>query len=231
MTLAGRARKVSLPCLSFLPSSTLPLSFSRTETFYLLAVMDLGDVDLDMGDSLYGAQSSSAAMAVQQWIDESNEREPCPFTEPTARDQSPETTSSDTELTTHLSGEQTPQNSQAATTPRYDPTALLNPKSSSKRPATSSVPSVSSRSETASTGQVSLVERLHNVHERAASPAKRVKTTEDQQRKKQSSSGSQFGGSGSLDLTKSNGNTPVPQTTTLDLTMSMPATLSLNVKC
>lgn len=191
--------------------------------------MDLGDVDLDMGDSLYGAHSSSPSIAVQQWIDESNEPGHCLFTESTARDLSPETTSSDNELTAHLSGEQAPQNSQAATTPRYDPTALLNPKSSSKRPATSSEPSVSSRSDTASAGQLSLVERLHNVHERAASPAKRVKTTEEQLHKKQSSNTSQFGGNGSLDLSKSNRSTPVPQTTKVDLTMSMPVTLSFNL--
>jgi hypothetical protein len=190
--------------------------------------MDLGDVDLDMGDSLNGTHSSS--IAVQQWIDESNEPGHCPFTESTARDLSSERTS-DTELTAHLSGEQAPQYSQAATTPRYDPTALLNPKSSSKRPATSSEPSVSSRSDTASVGQVSLVERLHNVHERAASPAKRVKTTEEQLRKKQSSNASQFGGNGSLDLIQSNRSTPVPQTTKVDLTMSMPVTLSSNLMC
>jgi hypothetical protein len=193
--------------------------------------MDPDDVDLDMGDLLYNAHSPSGSLAVQHWIDRSNEPAYCSFTDLGAHDLSSETTPSDTELTAHLSGEQAPQNSQAATTPRYDPTALFNPKSSSKRPATSSEPSVSSRSETASAGQVSLVERLHNVHERAASPAKRVKTTEEQLRKKQSSTGSQFGGSGSLDLSKSNGGTPVSQTTTLDLTMSMPVTLSLNVMC
>lgn len=60
--------------------------------------MDLGDVDLDMGDSLYGAHSSSPSIAVQQWIDESNEPEHCLFIESTTRDLSSETTSSDNEL-------------------------------------------------------------------------------------------------------------------------------------
>ncbi|KAF2999031.1 hypothetical protein E8E13_008323 [Curvularia kusanoi] len=179
--------------------------------------MDLNDIDLDMGESLYGADSSMSTLAVQQWVDESCEGHPI---DPTACNLPPELKPPDIKLTTHPPGEQAAQPSQATTTPRFDPAALLNPKSAAKRPASSSEPSASTRSETASAGsQVSLVERLHNVHERAASPAKRVKTTEEQ-RKKKPSNGSQFGGSGSLDLSKSNGSTPVPQPATYDLTMS-----------
>jgi hypothetical protein len=110
-------------------------------------------------------------------------------------------TNSQQELTEHVTGDaathdnnnkspafQTPPTSQTffppqangsptAHTPRFDPRALLNPKSAAaKRPASSGQDSERGRTEPTVTGQVSLVERLHNVQERTASPAKRVKT-------------------------------------------------------
>lgn len=194
--------------------------------------MDVDDIDLDMGDdSLYGGHSPTSSLAVQQWIDESHESMAKPFTQTTARGLSPEATSPDNALTAHLPGEQAAQTNTTPKTPRFDPTALLNPKSVSKRPASSSEPSVDSRSETASASQVSLVERLHNVQERAASPAKRVKTTEEQQRKKKSSNGSHFGGSSSLDLNSNSGSASVPQQVQYDLTMSMHVTVCTEVIC
>jgi len=53
---------------------------------------------------------------------------------------------------------------------QFDPRALLNPSSVSKRPATESDPERGREN-----GQLSLVERLHNIHERTVSPAKRAK--------------------------------------------------------
>lgn len=179
--------------------------------------MDVDSIDLDMGeDSLYGASSPTASLAVQQWIDDSTTS-----TSPPARGLSPEATLSATELTPRSPGEQAVQRDPTLpATPRFDPAALLNPKAAPKRPATTSEASSSSRSETASAGQVGLVERLHNVQERAASPAKRVKTADEQQKKK-SSNGSQFAGSNSLDLKNStNGGPAAPSQVHLDLTMS-----------
>ena len=99
---------------------------------------------------------------------------------------------------------------------QYDPRALLNPKSISKRPAAEEQ-AVRGREDAAFAGQVSLVERLHNVHERTESPSKRVKT--DDERK--SKSHSNVGSGGALDL-KPNGDrsTPIPSHSAIDLTMS-----------
>lgn len=104
---------------------------------------------------------------------------------------------------------------------QFDPRALLNPKSASKRPATE--PEQERGRETGNgeqlSGQVSLVERLHNVHERTASPAKKIKTEND--RKKQNNSPASFG-AGALDLKNpSNGHAQVPPPgPPIDLTMS-----------
>ncbi|KAF2127800.1 hypothetical protein P153DRAFT_368349 [Dothidotthia symphoricarpi CBS 119687] len=101
---------------------------------------------------------------------------------------------------------------------QYDPRALLNP-TPSKRPAEEAD---RGRAD-ASIGQVSLVERLHNVHERTASPAKRIKT--DGQRKT-TAGGANFNGGSTLDLKSSNDDQPpVPQApqvqgSAIDLTMS-----------
>lgn len=186
--------------------------------------MNVDGVDLDMGeDSLYGAGSSLASVAVQQWIDESLDYADHPFTSSMDYGLLPEATTSIIELTPQLPGEPAVQQHQTPpVTPRFDPASLLNPKSAPKRPAATSEGSVGSRSETASAGQVSLVERLHNVQERAASPAKRVKTGEQQQQqKKKSSNSSQFAGSNSLDLKNSkSGGAALPTQNYLDLTMS-----------
>ena len=187
--------------------------------------MDVDGIDLDMGDgSLFGTDSPNASLAVQQWIDESHDPAN-DFDQPISYALLPDTTLPDTELTPQLPAEQAAQQNQTPpATPRFDPAALLNPKSASKRPASSTTEgSERSQAEPTSAGQVSLVERLHNVQERAASPAKRVKTTEEQQRKKKPSNGSSFGGGSALDL-NNNGNTPIgpPQ---VDLTMSMHSSL------
>ncbi|KAH9870906.1 hypothetical protein J1614_006478 [Plenodomus biglobosus] len=105
--------------------------------------------------------------------------------------------------------------------PRFDPRALLNPKSSSqaKRPASSGEDSERGRAEPAIAGQISLVERLHNVQERTASPAKRIRTNEPQ---KPNDKRTNLGGGRTLDLQNSNEQrTPAhPQGLQIDLTMS-----------
>jgi hypothetical protein len=101
--------------------------------------------------------------------------------------------------------------------PAYDPTALLNPKAPVKRPATD--PS-NSQDDASECGQISLVERLHNVHQRTASPAKRARTDSDHQQKQPPKSSIQ--GGSTLDLQREN-NPPAsirPEASTIDLTMS-----------
>ena len=101
---------------------------------------------------------------------------------------------------------------------QFDPRALLNPRTAnSKRPASSDGDSDRGRIDPTIAGQVSLVERLHNVQERTASPAKRVKTDDSH---KKSASSSSFGGSG-LDLQNHNATPPgLSQGPSIDLTMS-----------
>ncbi|KAH5167190.1 hypothetical protein HBH77_242550 [Parastagonospora nodorum] len=71
-------------------------------------------------------------------------------------------------------------NNNVAPTPQFSPTALLNPRSlASKRPASSSSDLDRGRTNPTIASQISLVEQLHNVQERTASPAKRIKTDED----------------------------------------------------
>lgn len=183
--------------------------------------MELDAINLDMWEeSLYGATSPSSSLAVQQWIDESHDFANNDSTQLTTFDLLPDTSYSATELTSRFPGDQAAQQDHTPpATPRFDPAALLNPKLSSKRSAPSATISEGSTSEPSRAGQVSLVERLHNVQERAASPAKRVKTVEEQQRKKKSSSSAQFGGS-ALDL-NNGGRAPVPLPAPVDLTMSM----------
>jgi len=143
------------------------------------------------------------------------------------------------ELTAQMSGDPSTQNSHHhdhshnnvapyPQTPAFSPAALLNPKASqSKRPASSSGDGQQDQ-DPAFAGQVSLVERLHNVQERTASPAKRVKTDEAFSRKKAATS-SNFGGSAlNLQNTSSNGNgngniappPPPKEEAQVDLTMS-----------
>jgi hypothetical protein len=104
-------------------------------------------------------------------------------------------------------------------TPSYNPAALLNPKAANaKRPASSGGDQDRGRAaDHAFAGQVSLVERLHNVQERTSSPAKRVKTDEN---RRKTANGSGFGGGSALELQNSNGNVPAPQSgPVIDLTM------------
>lgn len=104
---------------------------------------------------------------------------------------------------------------------QFNPSALLNPRSSnSKRPASSGndISADRGRPDPTIAGQVSLVERLHNVQERTASPAKRVKTEEE--RRKPPAASSNFGGSSALELQKSNGQSRGQPGPAIDLTMS-----------
>lgn len=127
------------------------------------------------------------------------------------------------ELTEFLSGDAPThyQNNSATPVPQsphYNPQDLLNPKSpASKRPASSGTDR--GRVDPTIAGQVALVERLHNVYERTASPAKRLKTVEDEPKKK--TAHSHFGGGGTLELAKPPGQPPaLPAGPSIDLTMS-----------
>jgi hypothetical protein len=129
-----------------------------------------------------------------------------------------------TELTSHLSGD-TASNANNNVTPvpqfpQFDPSSLLNPRStSSKRPASSGGDPDRGRPDPTIAGQVSLVERLHNVQERTSSPAKRVKT-EEELRRAIGTSG--FGSGSALGLQRSNGQAPTQPSAgpAIDLTMS-----------
>jgi hypothetical protein len=106
----------------------------------------------------------------------------------------------------------------------FDPRALLNPRSMAKRPASVAEPEADrGRENPTIAGQVSLVERLHNVHERTASPAKRAKTDDERQKSRQQSS---MGGGSTLKLHQQAPNRPSAPTSgpataaAIDLTMS-----------
>ncbi|KAF2467366.1 uncharacterized protein BDR25DRAFT_235023 [Lindgomyces ingoldianus] len=100
----------------------------------------------------------------------------------------------------------------------YNPRALLNQKSAPKRPATDDADPAA-----LATGQMAFIERMHNVHERTASPSKRMRTEDERKQQKpqpsvQSGGG---GGGGGLNLNSQNGQAqsaslPVP----IDLTLS-----------
>ncbi|KAH5891718.1 hypothetical protein HBI88_251420 [Parastagonospora nodorum] len=109
-------------------------------------------------------------------------------------------------------------NNNVAPTPQFSPTALLNPRSlASKRPALSSSDLNRRRTNPTIAGQISLVEQLHNVQERTASPAKRIKTNED---RKKSTHRQGFNGSSSLKLQKTSSQAPSQTGPSIDLTMS-----------
>lgn len=103
--------------------------------------------------------------------------------------------------------------------PNYDPRALLNPRASSSKRSASSAASGGSPADVAHAGQVSLVERLHNVHHRTSSPAKRLKTDDDNAKNFATPS---VRGGGALDVALKNGEHPATtaQSTSIDLTMS-----------
>jgi hypothetical protein len=118
------------------------------------------------------------------------------------------------------SNEATQQQTNLRTAPQiqqYDARALLNPKSASKRPATEQEPE-RGREDAATTGQISLVERLHHVQGRTASPAKRAKTEEEH--KKSAKPTSTFGSGSALDLNQNNQQLVPTQGASIDLTMS-----------
>ncbi|KAH3957945.1 hypothetical protein HBI26_252360 [Parastagonospora nodorum] len=109
-------------------------------------------------------------------------------------------------------------NNNVAPTPQFSPTALLNPRSlASKRPASSGSDLDRGRTDPTIAGQISLVEQLHNVQERTASPAKRIKTDED---RKKSTHRQGFNGGSSLELQKTSSQAPSQTGPSIDLTMS-----------
>ncbi|KAH4798563.1 hypothetical protein HBH61_241650 [Parastagonospora nodorum] len=91
-------------------------------------------------------------------------------------------------------------NNNVAPTPQFSPTALLNPRSlASKRPASSGSDLNRRRTDPTIASQILLIKQLHNVQERTASPAKRIKTDKD---RKKSTHRQGFNGSSSLKLQK-----------------------------
>jgi hypothetical protein len=100
----------------------------------------------------------------------------------------------------------------------FSPAALLNPKAAKRAAPPIEGSPERGREEAIGSGQVSLVERLHNVHERTASPAKRIKTIEEEEKKPRSSTGN-FG-SGALDLKKQGDQQSRSTAPAIDLTMS-----------
>lgn len=89
-----------------------------------------------------------------------------------------------------------------------------------KRPASEEVAADRGREEPPLPGQISLVERLHNVHERTASPSKRVKTDDERAKSRPHAA---MGSGNALNLqTTSARPTPVstPGPPPIDLTMS-----------
>ena len=126
------------------------------------------------------------------------------------------------ELTAHVPGDNATHHTHGAPAQqplRFDPRALLNPSSSNpKRPASSGNDTDRGRADPTIAGQVSLVERLHNVHERPASPAKRPKLEDTNPPKTQSASSR---GGGALDLaTQGTNSQAAPMSGTIDLTNS-----------
>jgi len=184
--------------------------------------------DVDMADSHGSDASSNSSLAVYE--PQGVHFDPHEFNDDPMLDFVPDMafTQYPPELTAYLPGDagQHPGNhhnnnvAPIPQTPTFDPRALLNPKSAnsnSKRPASSGGDADRGRTDPTIAGQVSLVERLHNVQERTASPAKRVKTDET---RKKASNGSSFGGS-ALDLQNTNGHVSTPQQgPSIDLTMS-----------
>ncbi|RYN98955.1 hypothetical protein AA0119_g6703 [Alternaria tenuissima] len=106
------------------------------------------------------------------------------------------------ELTAHVPGDNATHHTHGAPAQqplRFDPRALLNPSSSNpKRPASSGNDTDRGRADPTIAGQVSLVERLHNVQERTSSPAKRVKTEDPRVQK--NGNRSNFAGGSALEL-------------------------------
>lgn len=101
----------------------------------------------------------------------------------------------------------------------FDPHALLDPRSiKSKRPASSGEDAERGRSDPSFAGQIGLVERLHNVQGRTASPAKRIRTEES---RKQAENAPSFSQGSSLDVQTPGGQrSELPNSARIDLTMS-----------
>jgi hypothetical protein len=127
------------------------------------------------------------------------------------------------ELTVYLSGDatQNANNNNVASVAQhsqFNPSLLLNPRASNtKRPASSGGDPDRGRTDPTIAGQVSLVERLHNVQERTASPAKRVKMEEEH---KKTARAAAFGSGSALNLQRTNGQVPTQPGPAIDLTMS-----------
>ncbi|KAH5662359.1 hypothetical protein HBI44_245070 [Parastagonospora nodorum] len=109
-------------------------------------------------------------------------------------------------------------NNNVTPTPQFSLTALLNPRSlASKRPALSDSDLNRGRTDPTIASQILLVKQLHNVQERTASLAKRIKTNED---RKKSTHRQGFNGGSSLKLQKTSSQAPLQTGLSIDLTIS-----------
>lgn len=187
--------------------------------------MEASIPDVDMARSPSSQASMSSSLMVYEQPDAQSGRSD--FNDDMDLDFVPDTASTHlaaSELTAFLSGDANHvnnNNNSVAPVPsvsHFDPSALLNPRSlASKRPASSSGDADRGLLDPTIAGQVSLVERLHNVQERTASPSKRVKNAED---RKKTANRQDFGGGSALELQKTNGQAPLPPGPAIDLTMS-----------
>jgi len=112
-----------------------------------------------------------------------------------------------------------PELSQQAPGAPFDPHALLDPRSiNAKRPASSGEDAERGRADPSFAGQVGLVERLHNVQGRTASPAKRIRT--DEPRKPPGNDSSFRGGTSLISQNSDRQRSEPTHGAQIDLTMS-----------
>jgi hypothetical protein len=188
--------------------------------------MEASIPDVEMADSPGSGASSSSSSITFEPADTRNIHYDFPdaMQFELMPDTAPAFTDYQEQLMTHYPGDATQRphtnnnNAPVSQFPQFDPRALLNPRSPNfKRPASSGGEADRGRTDPTVAGQVSLVERLHNVQERTASPAKRLKTEED---RKKATNGASFGGGSALDLQQRNGQPPTQPGPAIDLTMS-----------
>ena len=198
--------------------------------------MDLSVPDVGTTDSASSDVTSDSPLAVFESVGSQIDTPMLTPADSLPYDSLPEVpfTCSLPELTAHVPGDTaTPHNhnhnhnptTPAPQVPQFDPRSLLNPRSSTaKRPASSGGEADHGRTDPTIAGQVSLVERLHNVQERTVTPVKRVKTEDPRKLKgNRPNVGGGGGGGSALDFQSQPGQSSAPQPKpgpAIDLTMS-----------
>jgi len=192
--------------------------------------MDLSVPNVGMTDSVSSDVTSDSSLAVFESVGSQIDTPMLTPADSLPFDSLPEVpfTCSPPELTAHVPGDTpTPHNhnhnptTPAPQVPQFDPRSLLNPRSSTaKRPASSGGEADHGRTDPTIAGQVSLVERLHNVQGRTVTPVKRVKTENPRKLK---GNRPNIGGGSALDFQSQSGQSSAPQPQSgpaIDLTMS-----------